>query len=314
MTKKDYYEILGVKRSSSAAEIKSAYRKLARKYHPDVNKADDADEKFKEATAAYEILSDEKTRRTYDQFGHVGPGGFPGGGPAGRRPRGWPGGAAGGISFEDLFSGSPFAGMSLKDILSNLAGGGRRRRRASPAPRGNDAETDIALDFAQAALGSTMHLQMTGVDGSSQQLNVKIPPGVKEGSRIRIRGKGSPGPGGAGDLYLRAHIRPHPYFRREGTDIYLDLPISIVEAGVGATVTVPTLDGPANLKIPAGSSGGMKLRMRGKGAMAPKTKTRGDQYIVLKVVLPKKVSKAGQKALAEFAESDPYDPRERTPW
>ena len=312
MSERDYYEILGVSRTASADDIKTAYRKLARRYHPDVNKAPDATAKFKEATAAYEVLSDSKKRRMYDQFGHAGTGGFAGGG--GGRPRGRPEGAGGFVNFEEMFSSSPFAGMSLQDLLARLAGRGRARRQRGPAPKGPDAEAPITLDFAQAALGCTTRLQMTGPDGSVQQLDVRIPPGVTDGKRIRVRGKGHPGPGGQGDLYLIARVGKHPYFRREGSDIYVDLPVSITEAGLGATITVPTLDGPADLKIPPGSSGGMKLRMRGKGAADAKTRQRGDQYVVLKVVLPKKLSPRGRELLEEFSQTDTINPREKTRW
>lgn len=318
MTKTDYYKILGVGRSASPKEIKSAYRKLAREHHPDVNKAPDAAEKFREATAAYEVLSDPEKRQVYDRFGaagRAGSGAAPGG-PGGfswttrgDAPRG-----KGAFSFEDLFAASPFAGMSLKDLLANLGGRGKGRRRAPPRDKGADAKADITLDFVQAARGCTTRMQVTGGDGTRQDIDVRIPPGRKEGSKIRVRGKGHPGPGGPGDLYLIVRIRRHPYFRREDGDIYLDLPVSVSEAAAGATITVPTIDGPADLKVPAGASGGMKLRMRDKGIADPRSKTRGNQYVVLKIVLPRKVSEQGRKLLAEFEKSDPYDPREKVPW
>jgi len=319
MAGKDYYGILGVGRSASADDIKSAYRKLAREYHPDVNKAANAAEKFKEATAAYEVLSDPKKRQLYDQFGHVGPEGFGGAaGPGGARVYRWGGRAppGGGPNFEDLFASSPFAGMSLKDLLASLAGrrAGARRGRRAAAHKGASAQVDVTLDFMQAARGCTTRLQMTGADGSSQEIDVKIPAGVREGSKIRVRGKGNPGRGGAGDLYLNAHVRRHPYFRREGADIYVDLPVSVAEAAGGATVTVPTIDGPADLKVPPGASGGTQLRMRGKGVVDPRSKSRGDQYVVLKIVLPRKVSAKGLELLKEFEKTDPHDPRESAPW
>ena len=317
MPRRDYYDILGVAPSATPEQIKAAYRRLARANHPDVSKAPDATEKFKEATAAYEVLSDPHKRKTYDQFGHAGPGPF-GAGPAGGRVRSWAG--RGGkrpvgmpFDFEDLFSSSPFSGMSLKDLLSALGGGGAGRRR-SPPRRGPDAELPITLDFLQAARGTVTTIQLRGLDGSAQQIDVKIPPGVNEGSKIRIRGKGNPGSAGPGDLYLITHVRQHPYFRRDGADIYLDLPVSVLEAAAGATVSVPTLDGPAELKIPPGASGGTRLRMRGKGLAHPKTATRGDQYVVLKIVLPKSLSKRGRQLLQEFAQTDPVNPREKVHW
>ncbi len=314
MAQRDYYEILGVPRSATSDQIKTAYRKLAREVHPDVNKAPGAAEKFKEATAAYEVLSDPQKREMYDRFGHAGPGGRPPGGP-GRRVHTWGTGGAAPFSFEELFAASPFAGMSLDELLSELGGvpRGSRHRRASPR-RGADADLPVTLEFLQAAKGSTTSLQLRRPDGSTERIDVKIPPGVREGSRVRVRGKGNPGPGGPGDLYIITHIRDHPYFRRDGADVYLDLPISVAEAAGGGMITVPTLDGLADLKVPPGASSGTQLRMRGKGTADPRTQKRGDQYVVLKIVLPKKVSRRGRELLEEFEKTDPFDPREKVPW
>ena len=315
MAQRDYYEILGVDRSASARQIKSAYRRLARKYHPDVNKSPGAAGKFKEATAAYEVLADTEKRKVYDQFGHAGPGQFGfgrGGGPGGRRvyTQTWPGGA--GFNFEDIFSASPFSGMSLDDLLAALGGRPRRRPKRSsraaetPAPV---TESHITLDFMQAVNGCSKTLQIRRPDGRTERIEAKIPPGVREGSRIRLRGKADPG-----DLYIITHVRDHPWFRRDGTDIYLDLPVSITEAALGAKIAVPTIDGNAVVKIPSGTAGRTRLRLRGKGAPDPKTGNRGDQYGVIKIVLPKKISEKGRRLLDEFSQSDPCDPREKLDW
>ncbi|MDY7009711.1 MAG: DnaJ C-terminal domain-containing protein [Planctomycetota bacterium] len=319
MDKRDYYEILGVDRSASAEQIKSAYRRLARKYHPDVNKSPDAVGKFKEATAAYEVLTDTEKRKMYDQFGHAArTGGFDRGAPGGARVYTRTGGGAGfDFNFEDIFSASPFSGMSLEDLMAAL--GGRSRRRSKRSSRtagaaGPVAESHITLDFMQAVKGCTTAMQLQRPDGGSERIEAKIPAGVREGSRIRLRGKGAPRPGGPGDLYIITHVRDHPYFRRDGSDIYLDLPVSITEAAMGAKVSVPTIDGQTVVKIPPGTDGRTRLRLRGKGVPDPKTTGRGDQYVVIKIVLPKNISEKGRGLLEEFSRSDPYDPREKAPW
>ncbi len=320
MDQRDYYEILGVDRSASDRQIKSAYRRLARKYHPDVNKSPDAEGKFKEATAAYEVLADPEKRKMYDQFGHAEPGAFGfGRGGQGRAKvytQTWPGGGAG-FDFEDLFSSSQFSGMSLEDLMAALGGRSRRQSRRSSRTAESVtpvAESHITLNFMQAVKGCSTSLQIRRPDGRGERIEVKIPAGVREGSRIRLRGQGASGPGGAGDLYIITHVRDHPYFRRDGADIYLDLPVSITEAAMGAKVTVPTIDGRTVVKIPPGTSGKARLRLQGKGIPDPKTGSRGDQYVVIKIVLPKKISEKGRELLDEFSRSDPYDPREDAKW
>ena len=313
MAQRDYYDILGVERSATKQQIKTAYRRLAREYHPDVNKAKNAAGKFKEATAAYEVLTDPQKRRMYDRFGHAGPGFAEPAGPGAPRAYTWTsrGGKGAPFDFDDLFSSSPFRGMSLKDLLAALGARGRaggRTRRAAAARQ--DMEYPLELDFMQAVKGTTTRLELRRGDGSVEQIDVKIPPGVQEGSKVRVRGKGVAG----GDLYIITHVRDHPYFRRNGADIYVDLPIGVTEAALGAEVTVPTVDGPATVKIPAGTSGGTRLRLRGKGAADPKTTSRGDQYVVLKIVLPKTFSPEGRRLLGELAETDSYDPRKKVRW
>ena len=325
----EYYEILGVKRNATDREIKSAYRKLARKYHPDVNKAPDATEKFQKATEAYEVLSDSEKRKMYDQFGSAafsrgGPG--PAGGPG---QGGWPGGAQGvRVNFSDMFSGSGgFGGMGLDEILQALGGqaratGRRRTPHPGPAPKGGDVEHHVNLEFIQAIYGTstTLRLQSTDHDGQTetQTISVKIPPAVRDGQKIRLRDKGQPGPGGAGDLLIVCHVRPHAYFRRDDNDITVDVPIGIVEATLGGKVDVPTIDGTTTMKIPPGTPSGRKLRLRGKGiAPADKKKSPGDQYVVIKITPPAKLSREAKDLLKKFAKIQAdhgYDPRAKAPW
>jgi DnaJ-class molecular chaperone len=338
-SKRDYYDVLGVKRSASADEIKKAYRKLARKYHPDVNKDADASEKFREATTAYEVLSDPEKRKQYDQFG---PDAFGGGarGPAGGAWSGQaPPGGAQGVQFDfgDIFGGagggggaggrsSGFMGMGLDEILEALGGGagrrrpgGRRATRRQPAPKGDDIEHHIDLDFMQALHGTKTSLRMRTTDPAGQEktqtLTVTVPPGVRDGQKIRVRGKGNMGPGGAGDLLLVCHVKDHPYYRREGNDIYVQVPISITEAALGTTIEVPTLEGMTRVKVPPGTPSGRRLRLRDKGvAQGGDESKRGDQHVVIKIVPPKSVSDKGRQLLEQFDDGESFDPRSDVPW
>ena len=308
MTKRDYYEVLGVSRTATKDQIRSAYRKLARKYHPDANKDPGATGKFKEATESYEVLSDPTKRKTYDQFGHAAPGGAAG--------AGWPGGRGGGrgtqVNVEDLFGrggDSPFMGMGLEDIMEAL-GAGRRRK---PAKRqGEDLEYEITLDFLQAVRGMTATLRIQR-EPSPETLEVKIPAGVSDGGRIRLRGKGQPGRGEPGDLYIKVHVRPHAYFRREGDDIYVEVPIGVSEACLGARVDVPTVDGMTTVTIPPCTSSARRLRLRGKG-VGHGHGERGDQYIDLRIVVPETLSPKAQELMKELAQAEPFDPRKDAPW
>lgn len=314
MAKRDCYEVLGVKRGATSAAIKSAYRKLARKYHPDVSKADDAAEKFQEATEAYEILNDPKKRKLYDQFGHAGMSG--GADPAGPWRRE---GAGGGFSmdFGDLFGASGFAGMSLDDILASLGGRRSARRgakRTKHRPAG-DLQHNLTLEFLQAVRGTTITLKLPSQNGSAaEKIDVKIPPGVRDGAKIRVRGKGQVVRGGRGDLYIIVRIRPHPYFTRDGDDIYVTVPICITEAVLGAKVDVPTIDDMTTVKIPPGIGSSRKLRLKGKGAPSRDGKSRGDQYVVITIAVPAKLSDAGRELLEKFQQQENFDPRKDVPW
>jgi curved DNA-binding protein len=320
MSKRDYYSVLGVGRDATEAEIKASYRKAARTYHPDVNKDPAAGAKFREATEAYEVLSDAKKRQMYDQFGHVAPG------TSATGPRARSAHAPGEgfhVSFEEIFGaaregGSGFMGMGLEEILSSLRG---KRRGAKPRrsrkPESADVEHALTLDFMQAVWGMTAPVRIRrgdGADSKTETINVKIPPGIGDGSRVRVRGKGAEGPGGQGDLYITCHVRPHPYFDRRGDDIYVEVPISITEAALGAKVDVPTLDGMTSVTIPPGTDGSKRLRLRAKGIRASGGTSRGDQYVVLRIAPPTQLSDRGRELLKEFEREEPFDPRGAAPW
>jgi DnaJ-class molecular chaperone len=324
MAKRDYYEVLGVSRGVGEKEVKRAYRKLARKFHPDVNKGSDAAGKFREATEAYEVLSDEKKRAAYDRFGHAG---VEASGPGGSRARSSSSGVR--IDFGDMFGGrdgssgfgrSGFMGMSLEEILGAL-GGGRRDAKPTAATtrKGRDIEHPVQLDFLQAVYGSTVSLRLRdaggGKSGAAQTISVKIPPGVRHAQRIRLQGRGETGPGGAGDLYIVCHVRDHEYYRREGDDLYVQLPVSISEAALGAKVDVPTIDGLTTVSIPPGTPGGRRLRLRGRGIQPPGENTpRGDQYVVVNIVPPAELSADARAMLQEFQRQHDVNPRAEAPW
>ncbi len=330
VTERDYYEVLGVDRGADEDEIKRAYRKLARKYHPDVNKAEDASSRFREATEAYDVLTDPEKRKIYDQFGHeglkAGSAGGPGG-PGGFRP-GAGGQAytwtsqdrAGGVDFSDVFGGgrgraSGFMNMHLEEILEQLGmGGARPASRTARRQRGADLESEVTLDFLQAVKGATVSLALRRPDtGQEETLQVRIPAGVRDAARVRLKGKGSPGPAGPGDLYIRVHVRKHPYFRRSGNDITVEVPISITEAALGTKVDVPTPDGTTTVTVPPGTPSTRQLRLRGKGVRPAKGEP-GDLLVQVKIVAPPEVSAAGRKLLEEFDRTESFDPRKDVPW
>jgi DnaJ-class molecular chaperone len=304
---RDLYETLGVSRTASEDEIKKAYRKLARQHHPDRNPGDkQAEARFKEIQAAYDVLSDKQKRANYDRFGTAEPGGFAGGG--GPFGRGGPGGATfQNINPEDLsellrqfgmggMGGTGGGGIDVEELFGGRARG--RTRRAPPPPA--EVEADATIPFETAARGGRITL---GVDG--RQLEVKIPAGVEEGKRLRLSGQG---PDGA-DLYVRLHVAPHPYFRREGNDIILEAPISAPEAMLGTKIDVPTLDGERlTVKVPPGAASGARLRLRGRGAAG------GDQLIELKIVAPAAADGRERELIEEFMQRRPFNPRAGLPW
>jgi molecular chaperone DnaJ len=374
---KDYYHVLGVAKNASQAEIKKAYRKLAQRYHPDANPGDtSAEERFKEISAAYDVIGDEEKRKQYDQvremaasgFGGGGGGGFPGGGfPGG----GFPGGGFSGgqrVRVEDL--------GDLGDLFGGLfgGGGGRGRGRARPQ-RGADLETEVRVSFDDAMAGTTVPVRIGGpapcprcggsgaepgtspttcpqCGGEGQiQVNqgffavsqtcptchgagrvvqtpctechgsgsirrtrsfqVKIPAGVRDGARIRLSGRGEPGGPGAkpGDLFVVVHVLAHRIFARKGNDLTVEVPVTFVEAALGANVSVPTLNGPVMLKVPGGTQSGQTFRIRGKGA--PKRGGHGDLLVTVNVDVPKKLSRDEKQLLKQLQDIEKESPRKR---
>lgn len=318
---KDYYEVLGVARTASADDIRKAYRKLARKYHPDVNKHTDAEARFKEIGEAYEVLRDEQKRQRYDQLGanyRAGQDFAP--------PPGWEqmydnfgarAGSAGGYTtadqgdfsdfFEALFGGGGFrAGQPGGGSFQNF-----RKRR------GEDHEATVTISLAEAFHGAKkpVHLQVTRLDEQgrvqreAKQYTVQIPPGTAEGVRIRLAGQGGPGSAGgpAGDLYLRVQIMPHPVFRLVGTDLEVTVPATPWEAALGAKLPVPTMTGNAMLVLPAGTQSGQRFRLRGKGL--PGARRHGDLIVIVQVAVPRHLSEKEKKLFAELAQVSAFNPR-----
>ncbi|MBW3538650.1 MAG: J domain-containing protein [Planctomycetes bacterium] len=305
----DYYKILGVSRGASSDEIRKAHRKLSRQYHPDKNPGDTAAaERFKKIQEAYEILSDPEKREQFDRYGAA----FKGGGQWGQGPFQWKTkwstrGAPGGTSAE----------FDLNDILGGMFGGmggqaGFGGGRGGPRPmRGQDVALDIQVPFQTAAEGGNHSLALER-EGRTERINVKIPAGIDDGKTIRLAGQGQPGPGGgpAGDLLLTIRVAPHPWFRREGSDLYVDVPITPSEAVLGAKVEAPTLgEGNVTVTVPPASSSGRKLRLRGKGVTDAKTGQRGDQFVVIKIVVPAQADDETQRLYRELAARSPENPR-----
>lgn len=350
MSKRDYYEVLGLTRSASQEDIKKAYRKLARQYHPDVNKADDAEEKFKEIKEAYEVLSDPQKRAAYDQYGHAGvnQGAGPGGGAAG-------------------FDPSDLGGFG--DIFDMFFGGGRRRNPNAPR-QGSDLQYTLTIEFEESYFGASKEIRIpkeeicsechgsgakpgttpetcsvcrgTGEVESVQQtpfgrivnrrtchvchgkgkiikekcptchgsgrvrktktLTVTIPAGIDDQSQLRIAGEGEPGINGGppGDLYLLIRVKSHPFFEREGDDIYCEIPINFAQAALGDEIEVPTMGGKVNLKIPAGTQSGTFFRLKGKGFPHLRGTGSGDQHVRAVVVTPKNLTERQKELLREI--------------
>src|ERR1700760_1195429 len=378
---KDYYKVLGVPKTAKADEIRSSYRKLARKYHPDANKGDrDAEERFKEISEAHDVLSDEKKRKEYDDARSMFGGGF-------RAPgTGRPGQPGGGFGFDlgDLFGGGgtgtgtgTAGGGGLADILGGMFGGGGRAGTQARPRRGADVETETTMSFSDAVDGVTVPLKLTG-DGpcpvchgtgakagtvpkvcptcegtgqssrnlgsfafqepcktcrgrgmvvedpctschgsghaaSTRTIQARIPAGVADGQRIKLKGKGAPGERGgpAGDLYVRVHVSPHPVFGRSGGNLTVTVPVTVPEAALGADIKVPSHKGaPVTVKIPAGTPNGRTFRVRGKG-IRRSDGTYGDLLVTVEVIVPKNVSTKGRQALEDLREATAgEDPRE----
>ena len=288
MSKRDYYEVLGVGKDASDDEIKKAFRKLAIKYHPDKNPGDkEAEAKFKEANEAYSVLSDKTMRQRYDQFGHAGVGGAGGG--AGGNP--FEGFNFNGQSFNFDFGGGGFGG--LDDILGAMFGGGFRGVR-----RGRDYRTSTTIDFKEAIFGCTKNISVDG-----EQIKLKIPAGIYDGQSIRINGKGGPAPqegGQRGDLYVEVRVRAHKYLTREGDLILSEVTISMVEAVLGTEVDVETVDGEVTMKIPAGTQPGTNFKLSGHGAPRLGSDERGPHIVTVNVEIPKNINRKQKELIEEF--------------
>jgi molecular chaperone DnaJ len=390
MAQNDYYQALGVERNASADEIRKAYRKLARKHHPDLNPGDKAaEDRFKKVQEAYDVLSDDKKKQMYDQVGFYSENGMPHGtGPAGAGAHQGPNMGFGGFDFSDMFareagrgargSGPPpgagaAGGGNFSDIFHQWFGR-QQGDAASAAPeKGSDLEYGLNIDFWQAIKGTQVRLNVArqeicsvcggtgarngantvcpecngsgtvnqvagamrfsltcprcegtgrlrnkcsncGGDGrisTTETVDVRIPPGAQQGSRLRVAGKGNAGTMGApsGDLYITVRVEPHPLFRRQGDDIEITVPVRIDEAGLGAKIEVPTIDGRALLKIPQGTQNGQKFRLREKGVANSRSGKRGDQIVEVRVLAPVVQDERTKELLREYSQIHPEDPR-----
>jgi molecular chaperone DnaJ len=283
---KDFYKILGVGKSASGDEIKKKYRSLARELHPDKTKGDAAmEEKFKAVSEAYDILSDGKKRAEYDQARDM----FERGGM--RAPQG--GQNFQGGDFSDIFGGG-----NPQDIFANLFGGGGRR-----GPRkGQDLQTEATITFKEAAFGTTLELRLSADGGPSQNISARVPAGVNDGAKIRVKGKGSKGDAGPGDLFILLHVKPHAVFSRKGENIALTVPVTFTEAALGGDIKVPTLTGDeVTLRIAPGTSNGRVLRVKGRGIT--KGTTVGDLLVTIEVQVPQRVEGEALDALKKYAEA-----------
>ena len=306
MEYKDYYKILGVERDAKEADIKTAYRRLARKYHPDVSKESNSEEKFKEVGEAYEVLKDPQKRQAYDQLGANWKSGqnF-------NPPPGW----------EDIFTNAGFSagstaggfgGSGFSDFFESMFGGGFAQNatsgfnRSNMRTQGDDQHASISVSLEDAFNGVKKNIRL----GSGRNLDVKIPKGITSGKRIRLSGQGGAGTGGGpnGDLYLEVSITPHRLFKLEGKDILLDLPITPWEATLGARVEVPTLGGRVETKIPAGSQSGKKLRLKKRGLSG---NPEGDQIVTLQIMMPEATSDQDKSYFEDMAQRFSFNPREK---
>lgn len=277
---KDFYKILGVSKTATDKEIKKKYRELAHKLHPDKNTGNKKlEEEFKAVSEAYEILSDEKSRAEYDEARSLFErGGF-------RQPQG---GHSGSRDYADFF-GDP------SDVFANLFGGGRRAPR-----KGQDLQTESTITFRESIFGTNLDLRLSSDGGAPTNITVRVPAGVKNGGKIRIRGKGAPGEAGPGDLFIHLNVKPHPVFTRKGDNLLMTLPVTFAEAALGADIKVPTLSGEeVTVRLAPGTSNGRVLRIKGHGVKG--ASGIGDLLVSVEVQVPQRVSSKAQKALEEFA-------------
>lgn len=355
MSKRDYYDILGVSRKASDEELKKAYRGLARKWHPDVNKAAEAEKKFAEIQEAYDVLSDKDKRQAYDRYGHVGvgatgprAGAWPGGGGAGGAGPGdfrytWPPqGGNGGPEvhfdpadvtsiFEEIFGaggggaagrgrgGRGGRGPGFRSPGAGSATGGRGAG-GQRAGAGRDRHHALAVPFMTSVHGGRQEIRLAQPSGEFETIDVTIPAGIRSGAKLRVRGKGEASPGGflggdrgRGDLILTVEVEPHPWYRRgEGNDVLLDVPVTVSEAVLGTSVSLPTLKGEVTVKIPAGANTGQKLRIPGHG-IAPRSGAAGDFFAVLQVQTPRNLTGEDRRFFEDLADRL-ENPRQGEPW
>ena len=307
---RDYYEVLGVPRSASADDIRKAHRTLARKFHPDINKSDDAATRFKEIQQAYEVLGDEKKRQKYDDLGHRA---YASG--AGSNPWGPQGGVQWGAR------GAASQGPDFGTILEQMFGGGaaagagaRRGARARSQPtKGESVEREETVPFDLAIRGGDWEVRVAR-GGSTQTFSVRLPKGLAPGTKLRVKGAGRPSPAGGppGDLILLIRVAPHPVLRRDGLDLAIDTPLSIAEATLGAEIRLPTPGGPVTLTIPPGSASGKRLRLKGRGVEDEQGR-RGDLYAVLQIVTPESMTEQDRALLKEIGTRLPC-PRTGREW
>ena len=298
---KDPYQLLGVARDADQETIKKAFRKLAKKLHPDLNPGNKkVEQEFKEINAAYDLLSDPQKRARFDR-GEIDASGA-------ERPersfyRAY---AEGGGNAK--YREAEFGEFSAEDILSELFGRGRRNRQP-PRMRGEDVSYTLTVSFVDAANGAKK--RVTLADGKT--LDVTIPPGTEHGQTLRLKGQGMPGVGGgpAGDAYVEIHVEPHAFFTRKDSNVHLEVPVTLPEAVLGASLTVPTVDGKVSIKVPPGSNTGTTLRLKGRGIVDRKSGQRGDQYVTLKVVLPERPDPELAQFLERWSATHGYDPRSK---
>jgi DnaJ-class molecular chaperone len=323
----DYYATLGVSKTASEEDIQKAYRQLARKYHPDMNPNDaTAKKKFQEVQSAFEVLSDSEKRKLYDQygsnfeaFGAGGPGG-PGGGPRTWRyttssgPQTYP------FDLGDLFGqtgGTPDEGDEaggFADLFRHL-GRGRGQRRDARAARGVDLKHELTVPFATAVLGGQAALSIQRQDGNIETIKVKIPAGIEDGKKIRLRGQGGQGVGDApaGDILITIHVSPHPHFRRIGNRLEVRVPVTLAEAALGAKVDVPTPHGTIALSVPPNTSSGTRLRIKGQGVRAA-NQPPGDLFAEIQIELPAGLTREERQQLADLSSRYPQAPRAELRW
>lgn len=330
----DYYQILAVNRNASQAEIQKAYREAARKYHPDMNPDDKtAKEKFQKIQQAYDVLSDSEKRELYDRYGSsfetMGPGG-PGGGSGPQWTHtgsGGPGGGFEGFDYSQFFGdryqgGDP--GPGFEEIFRQFTGGGggggagagpqTSRRRGRRRMNGADLSHEVKIPFRTAVTGGEVALKLQRPSGQTETLTVKIPPGVEQGQKIRLRGQGEQVPSGKpGDLLLTIQIAAHPHFTRHGRNLEVKLPLTLAEAALGAKIDLPTPHGTIALKIPPGTSSGKRLRVKGHGAR-PKSGEPGDLFAVVEIQLPSELDDGDRQAIEQIAAKHPSQPRADLSW